>query len=344
MKSIKFGKFTIGEDSPVLIIAEVACEHKGSMENAKRLIKAVKEAGADIVKFQLHVPEAEMIKGAVKFWAGDMAEVLKEVNFETAEQHKELKEYCEKIGIQYLCTPFCIEASDILSKVGVIGFKTGSGELSNLPMLRHIAKKKKPMIVSTGMSTLQEVADAVKVLKQEKVPFALTHCLSEYPASYENMNLGLIPLYKKKFGVPVGFSDHSTEIIGAIAAVAHGARIIEKHFTIRDLNGPDDLVSLDPEQFKTMVEAIRKTEKAIGTKRFVSKNEQVTRDWAHHSVVTKKALKAGTKLKASDLGPKRPGGGIPSRFLDKNFSKKLIGKTLKRDIPENTLLHWSDLK
>lgn len=342
MKDLPFGKFVIGNNHPVLIIAEAACEHRGSIENAKRLIRDAKEAGADIVKFQLHIPEAEMILNhpKMKFWAGSMDEVLAEVNFGEKKQHVELKEYCDEIGIQYLCTPFCSAASDILLDVGVIGFKTGSGELTNLPMLRHIARMGKPMIVSTGMSTLEEITDAVTVLKEEKVDFALTHCLSEYPASYENMNLGLLEKYRSEFGVHIGFSDHSTDTAATIASVALGARIIEKHLTIREFQGPDDLVSLDPSQFKKMVEDIRNIEKALGSERKISEEEAITKDWAMHSVVTINSIKKDDIFSHENLAAKRPGGGIPAKYLDPLYAEKLIGKKAKIDIPKDTLLTW----
>lgn len=343
MEQIKLGKFIIGSNSPVLIIAELACQHLGNLDNAKRLILAAKESGADIAKFQLHVPSAEMLPGKIKFWAGFMDDILEEVNFEKPEEHRELKRYCDEIGIQYLCTPFCIEASDILESIGADGYKIGSGELTNLPMLRHIARKKKPMIVSTGMSTMEEISEAVQVLKEEGVQYSLLHCLSEYPPNFENFNLKLIPELEEKFDVPVGFSDHSTGIYSSVAAVAMGAKIIEKHFTLNDLQGPDNLVSLDPEQFKSLVTAIRDIEKALGSEKKVSKDEQTVRDWAHHSVVVVKDIKVGEIFSLDNLAPKRPGTGISAKFLDQTFSEKLIGKKANKDLPVNTILNWGDI-
>ncbi|KKT74560.1 MAG: CMP-NeuNAc synthetase [Parcubacteria group bacterium GW2011_GWB1_44_7] len=341
---IKIGHIKISEKSPTVIIAEVACEHRGSLSAAKRLIRAVKEAGADIVKFQLHVPKEEMVPGKIKFWAGPMDEVLKEVNFDKAEEHKVLKNYCKKVGIQYLCTPFCSEAADILEKVGVDGYKIGSGELTNLPMIRHIAQKKKPMIISTGMSVFKEIVDTVRVLKEEKADFVLMHCVSEYPAKYEHLSLGLIPFFKKKFNVMVGYSDHTTEIYPAVAAVVLGAKVIEKHFTLKDLRGPDSFFSLYPTQFRQMVNAIRNIEKALGKEKRVSKEEQIVRNWASHSVVAGRDIKKGDKLTLQNLMPKRPGSGIPAKFLDKKYSSKLLGKKAKRNLPKDTILKWSDAK
>lgn len=339
METFKLGKFKINKDSQVLIIAELACEHGGSIGAAKRLIKAAKEAGADIAKLQIHVLEEEMVPDTIKFWAGSMDNVLRRVNLGTLEQHQELKKYCAEIGIAYLCTPFCREGADILEKVGVDGYKTGSGELTNIPMLRHIAKKGKPMIVSTGMSTLAEVKESVQALREEKVSFALMHCISEYPAHYEDLNLGMIKNLESKFGCPVGFSDHTNEIYSAIAAVAMGAKIIEKHFTIRDLHGPDDMVSLDPVQFGEMVRAIRKIEKSLGSLKQVHNQEKEVSGWAHHSVVVRQDIPAGVKITAGMLTVKRPGWGVPAKFLN-----DFVGKISRRDLKSNELIKWEDVE
>lgn len=343
MEKIKFGNITIAKDMPAVIIAEIACQHEGSMEKAKMLVDAAKASGADIAKFQLHVPEAEMVADTIHFWGGSMDEILEKSKFGTAAEHKEIQEYCKKIGIQYLCTPFSKEASDILAEVGVEAYKTGSGELTNLPMLRHMAKKKKPMIVSTGMSKLEEIADAVSVLKEEGVPFVLTHCLSEYPSEYEHMNLSLMKELEDKHDVMVGLSDHSVEIYSAIAAIALGAKVIEKHFTIPEVKGPDDIVSLKPQQFKIMVDVIRKVEKAMGNKKEISAVEQKTRDWAHHSVVALVDIAEGEEITSKNTCAKRPGTGIPASYLDKLYSNKLFGKKSKKELKRNTIIHWEDL-
>lgn len=340
MKSkIQIGNLIVSEESPVVVIAEAACEHRGSMDSAKRLIDAAKYAGADIIKFQLHIPEEEMIAGSIKFWAGSMDDVLKEVNFEKKEQHEELKRYCEKVGIQYLCTPFCSKAVDVLEEVGVDAYKTGSGELTNIPMMRRITETKKPMIVSTGMSTMEEIQDMVDVLRNERASFMLMHCLSEYPAEYSNLNLKIIPVLKEKFSVLVGYSDHTIDIYSTIAAVTLGAKVIEKHFTIRDLNGPDNLVSLDPGEFKKMVGAIRDIEKSLGDRKYLHEKEKAVRAWAHHSIVSALDIKTGKKITPEMLTVKRPGTGIPSKYI-----KDFLGKTAKRDITKNILLTWEDVE
>lgn len=343
-KRLQIGEVKVAHDAPVVIIAELACEHRGNMTAAKRLVDAAHAAGADIAKFQLHVPEAEMLMDhpRMHFWAGSMRDVLKEVNFGTAREHRELKEYCEKIGIQYLCTPFCAKAVDILLEVGVAAFKTGSGELTNLPMLRHIARTGHPAIISTGMSTLSEIQDAVSVMRDENASFMLTHCLSEYPARYEHMNLRLIPELENRFNVLVGSSDHSTEEYCALAAVTLGAPLIEKHFTIRDLHGPDDLVSLDPTEFTAMVNAVRNIEKALGAARYVSDAERTTRDWAHHSIVSIADIKEGEVLSLENVAAKRPGGGIPASHLDPLYGD-VLGKRAAHAIDQDSLILWEDI-
>jgi N-acetylneuraminate synthase len=317
----------------------VADNHSGNVQTAKRLIDAAKEAGADVVKFQIHLPDVEMVPGSIQMWDGPLYDILKR-NLLSPEQHKELIDYCQKVGITYLCTPFCMDASDILEKLGVTAFKTGSGEMTNLPMIRHIAKKGKPMIVSTGMCSLDEIDETVNTLKKENVAFALTNCTSEYPPQYENINLPLIKIMQERYGVPVGHSDHSPDIATALAAVAMGAKIVEKHFTLdKNQKGPDHFISLEPRGLAELVDGIRKIEKAMQSKpKTVTPNEKVVRAWAHHSVVAATDVPAGTVLKKEMLTVKRPGSGIPAKHWD-----ELVGKKTKRAFKKNDILQWSDV-
>jgi N-acetylneuraminate synthase len=328
---------TIGERRPVVVIAEAACEHLGDLEVAKRMVDAAKAAGADIIKFQLHLPE-EMIPGSVQFWAGSMDEVLAKFNL-SLEDHRALMRYCEDAGIQYLCTPFCARAADLLEELGVPAFKTGSGEMTNLPMLRRIARKGKPMIVSTGMATLEEVEETVAVLKAERAPLVLMHCTSAYPPRYEQINLRVIPRLRERFGVLVGHSDHTPEAWTALGAVAMGAVVVEKHFTLdRALKGPDFHISLEPSEFRTMVEGIRKLEAALGDEKRVYPEEAVVRDWAHHSVVSLCDIPKGAVITPAMIGVKRPGRGIPAKHLEACY-----GRTAARAIPRDSLLRWEDV-
>jgi len=343
-----FGRVRIGEGHRCAVIAEAACEHKGSLREAKRLALAAKKAGADIVKFQLHLPQVEMVPDSVHFWAGSMDEVLAQVNLPVA-AHRKLIQYCRRIGIEYLCTAFCPAGIDVLDGLGVRAFKLGSGELTNLPMIRKVARisaqRGAPVLVSTGMSTLEEIAETVSVLREERARFALLNCTSAYPPDYSTINLNLIPRLRDLFGVPVGHSDHTPDAVTAYAAVAVGAKIVEKHFTLsRDRKGPDHMVSLEPDEFRAMVEGIRRVEAALGWEKQVHAREVPVRGWAHHSVVTSRGVRKGEALTLENLIPKRPGSGIPAKYLDaQRYPKVVLGRRARRDLGKDTILRWSDL-
>lgn len=337
-QELTIGRVTIGEKAPVVTIAEAACEHLGSLAVAKRMVEAAVDAGADIIKFQLHLPE-EMIPGTIQFWGGSMDEILAHYNL-SVDEHRELIAYCNEAGIQYLCTPFSAAAADVLDDLGVPAFKTGSGEMTNLPMLRHIAQKGKPMLVSTGMATVEEIGATVAALRAGGATFMLMHCTSAYPPRYETINLRFIPRLREIAGTLVGHSDHTPDIWTALGAVAMGARVIEKHFTLsRALKGPDHPVSLEPPEFARMVEAIRKLEAALGEDKQVHPEEAAVRAWAHHSVVTVRPIRKGATITAAMLGVKRPGWGIPAAELE-----TLPGATARRDLPADTILQWDDVE
>lgn len=337
MTEIRLGSLVAGDGHPTVVIAEAACEHLGSLDTAYRMIEAAWEAGVDVIKFQLHLPE-EMIAGSIEFWGGSMDEVLAEWNIDVEGQAK-LQDRCREVGIQYLCTPFSAAAADQLAGIGVDFFKTGSGELTNLPMLRSIARHGRPMVVSTGMATLGEIDATVACLRETGVEFALTNCTSAYPPRYEDVRLGLIRVLRDRYGVVVGHSDHTPDGATAIGAVALGAPIVEKHFTLdRATGGPDRTVSLEPAELKRLVDDIRKVEVALGAEKTVLADEQVVRDWAHHSVATVRPLAAGATVTAADVAVKRPGRGIPAAALD-----RVIGRVARRDVPVDVPLQWDDL-
>lgn len=337
-KEIKFGKVCIGETHPVITIAEAAVEHLGSVKVAMRMAESAKRSGADIIKYQMHLPESEMVSNKIKFWGGSLDEILEKYNL-TIEDHKILIKYCKKIGIQYLCTPFCPKAVEVLDELGVEAFKTGSGEMMNYPLMEKIAQTGKPLIVSTGMCSLQEIEETVEFLKILKVKFMLTNCTSIYPAPYSSINLGLIKKYKDKFNILVGHSDHTPDIWTSLGAVSLGACVIEKHFTLnREMEGPDFEVSLEPKEFKLMVEGIHKIFAALGNKKEIYDEEKIVRDWAHHSVVTIKKISKGTLLNENLINVKRPGRGIPAKFL-----KKLYNKKAAKNLPKDKILQWEDI-
>ena len=343
----------IGGENPSVVIAEIGVDHLGDMERAKRMIEVSKECGADVAKFQIHLPYVEMAADhpALKFHGGSLKEVFEKCHL-TAEQHRGLKEYCDKIEIQYLCTPFCPVAVDLLNDaVAADGFKTGSGEITNLPQHRKLAKISaktgKPVLVSTGMCTLEEIADTVSVYREEGAlsNLALMVCVSEYPLEkYEDIPLGLIPRLREMFGVWVGYSDHSKDNRIACAAVAMGAKIIEKHITLAyGEGGCDDSVALTPPIFKELVEGVRRIESAMGFGKIVGPEELKVRNWAFHSVVANIAVGKGEKITLDNVRPARPGVGISAKFLDQKYNRALLGRVAKRDLPENHVLEWEDL-
>jgi N-acetylneuraminate synthase len=350
MKELQFGKLRIGGNNKVAIIAEIADSHNGRVETAKKLVDAAKAAGADIVKFQLHLPDIEMVPGSINMWDGPLYDILKR-NLFTPVMHGEMMDYCERVGIEYLCTPFCPTAVDVLEDMGVKAFKTGSGELANLPHHRKIARISartgKPVFVSTGMSTWEEIRDTVRVYKEEGAyeNFALMNCTSEYPPNdYSHANLGVMKRLQEEFGVWVGQSDHTVDNYTAYAAVALGAKIVEKHFTLsRNQKGPDHFISLEPHMLKDLVGGIRKIEVALGNEKVISKEEQVVRDWAFHSVISVRDIRAGDTLSFENLIPKRPGSGISAKYLDPMYSQALLGRRAKRDLSKDTILQWEDV-
>ena len=297
MNSFKIGKCEISEDSGVVVIAEAAVEHLGSLNAAKRMADAAKESGADIIKYQIHLPEFEMLSGKIKFWGGSLDQILEDYNLSN-DDHVKLIEYCDSIDIQYLCTPFCPEAVDVLDEMGVSGFKTGSGEMRNEMLFERIAATGKPVIVSSGMSTEAEIEKTISFLREHSVDFAITHCTSIYPAPYESINLEYLKTLKEKFNIIVGHSDHTPTIWTALGAVMNGAKILEKHFTLtRRMRGPDYEVSLEPEEMKKLVEGVRALELARGTgEKQLLEEEKVVRDWAHHSIVSTENINSGDVL------------------------------------------------
>lgn len=330
------------------VIAEAGVNHNGDMDLAHRLIDAAAAAGADAVKFQtfkadrLAAPDAPKAEYQKRTTGGEESQLdmLRRLELD-AGQHADLMRHCERAGILFLSTPFDEECADLLAGLGVAAMKTPSGELTNLPYLAHVARLGLPMIVSTGMADLTEVAQAVTTVEAAGAPpLALLHCVSAYPTPPEDVNLRAMDTLARCFAVPVGFSDHTQGTAIAIAAAALGARIIEKHLTLdRTLPGPDHKASLEPAEMAAMVAGIRATLAALGDgrKRPAAREAEVAAV-ARKSLVLARALPAGTVLAATDLSAKRPGTGIaPGRAAE------LVGRTLRRTLPADAVLSWSDL-
>jgi sialic acid synthase SpsE len=337
---LTIGSRDIGPDSPCFVIAEAGINHNGDAGLAAELVDRAAEAGADAIKFQTHFPEFEMLRGGET--AAYVGESLFDLLTRTAlsrDAHHELAARAARRGIMFLSTPFSREAADFLETLGVPAFKSGSGELTNLPLLQHIARKGRPMIVSTGMSTPDEIDASVRVLEAAGAQYALMHCTSTYPTPFPHIQLGCIGWLQQKYGVPVGFSDHTLGNVMALAAVACGASIFEKHFTAsRSLPGPDQMGSMEPAELAELVKGIRAIEQARGATKMIQPGEQEVRDMAHHSVVSIRDIATGATISAADVWTKRPGTGIPARQLG-----DVIGRTAKRAIPKDSLIAWDQL-
>ena len=302
------------------------------------MVDAAKWAGADIIKFQMHLPQEEMLKNKIKFWGGSLDEILENYNL-SINDHKQLIKYCRKQKIIYLCTPFCPKAVKVLNNLGVSFFKTGSGEMLNLPLMNEIKKTNKPVIISTGMSNKSEIDLIYDYMKKEKSKFMLMNCTSIYPSPYEKINLNFIEEMANKYDVLIGHSDHTSDIWTSLGAIAKGAKVIEKHFTLnRNLKGPDYEVSLEPNEFKLMVEAGNKIFKSLGSTKKTYKEEIVVQKWARHSVVSLKKIKKNTKFSKNNISVKRPGNGIPAAEIFEIFGKKS-----KKDISPDKFIKYSDI-
>lgn len=324
----------------ILIIAEAGVNHNGSLERAKEMALAAKKAGADIVKYQTAVPEQVVSRFAEKAdyqkqqtgSEESQLEMIKKIHF-GFEEHRQLKEYCDEIGIRYLSTPFDLDSIDFLATLDMPVWKIPSGEITNLPYLEKVAALKKPLILSTGMSMLSEIEDALAVLEENGCEdVTLLHCNTEYPTPMEDVNLLAMRDLEEQFALPVGFSDHTLGIEADIAAAALGACVIEKHFTLdKTLEGPDHQASLEPDELEAMVRAIRNIEKALGTgDKHVTPSEAKNRPIARKSIVAKRAIKKGEVFTAENLTTKRPGDGIsPMRWYD------VLGKAASRDFAED---------
>ncbi len=322
--------------SRVFVIAEAGVNHNGDIEIAKQLIDAASEAGADAVKFQTFQADSLVCRTAKKaeyqLETTDRTEtqydMLKKLEL-TPQMHRELIEHCLKKNIMFLSTPFDLESIKLLSELGMQIYKIPSGEITNLPYLREIAKQQKKIILSTGMSSMDEVKAAVNVLKNNGTEeLILLHCNTQYPTPISDVNLLAMVKMREETGLPVGYSDHTQGIEVPIAAAALGAEVIEKHFTLdRKMEGPDHKASLEPQELMQMVVGIRKIESALGSKiKQVSESEMTNVAIVRKSIVAAANIKRGEKYTEKNLTTKRPATGISPMLWD-----EIIGKTADRD-------------
>jgi N,N'-diacetyllegionaminate synthase len=337
----------------VFIIAEAGVNHNGSLEIAKKLIDVSSLAGADAVKFQTFKADSLVTATASRAeyqiantgTHESQLEMLEKLEL-SPEMHGELSSYCQKKNIIFMSTPFDEESVDLLDKLGMEIFKISSGEITNKPLIQHIASKMKPIILSTGMSYLGEVEKAIVWVDEiwntldKKPQLSILHCVSSYPARIVDVNLRAIKTMETAFGLPVGYSDHTMGTEITMAAVTMGSKVIEKHFTLdREMEGPDHKASLEPEELEAMITGIRNVELAMGDGiKKPTKSEINLKEIVRRSIVAANGMKPGDTISPNDILIKRPGTGISAEFRD-----KVVGMKSVNDISVDSVLKWEDL-
>jgi len=347
-REIKVGERLVGDGHPTYIVGEIGINHNGDLMLAHRLIDAAKAAGADAVKFQNYRTKEFIANSDLTYSYLSNGQIRSEPQKDMFERYEldneqfaELKVHCDDLGLIFFSTPTSIEGLAFLTKLGVPLLKNGSDFLTHVGLIAAMAASSIPTILSTGMATLEEIDDAVGAFKAAGgTDLVLLHCTSTYPAPMGEVNLARIPALSHRYACPVGFSDHSRGPVAAIGAVAMGACIIEKHFTLdRAMEGPDHWFSSEPAELMALVSAIRDIEKAIGTAEFgPTPSERTGRDGFRLSCVAAMPLRRGHVLVAADIVVRRPGTGIPPKFLN-----DLIGRKVTRDVMAGSPLVWEDV-
>lgn len=339
-KTIKIGNRIIGKGYPAYIIAEMSGNHAGSIENAKKIIHAAKESGADCIKIQTYTADTLTIDCDNKYfhidngtWEGENLYNLYQKAFTPWEWQKELMEEAKKVGIDFFSTPFDRTSVDFLEDLGVEFYKIASFELVDIPLIEYVASKNKPIIMSTGLATRDEIQEAVEAVRRMgNNQLALLKCASAYPAITDEMNLSTINDISESFDVPAGLSDHSMGFLGAITAVSLGGSIIEKHFCLsREIENPDSSFSMEPAEFKEMVRMIRECEKAVGTVSYGPTSQELDSLHFRKSIFCVEDIKKGDVITDKNVRVIRPGDGMPPKFW-----KDILGKTAKEDIKRGT--------
>lgn len=340
------GKRIIGPGQPTFIIAEMSGNHNQDIKKAYKIIDAAATAGADAIKLQTYTADTITIDCDNKYfqvkvnkdWKGQTLYQLYQKAYTPWEWQPKLKKYAEQKGLIFFSTPFDNTAVDFLAKMKVPLYKVASFEVVDIPLLKKIGQTKKPVIMSRGMATKEELKLAIKTLKDNGTPeMAILHCVSSYPAKAEEMNLATIPDLVKKIKVVAGLSDHSLGIAASVASVALGASIIEKHITLsRAKGGPDAAFSLEPKEFKELVKAVREVEQAIGQPSYMSGKKEKKSIVFRKSLFVVKNIKTGEKLSAENIRSIRPGHGLASKYYG-----EVIGKTASQDIERGTPLAWN---
>ena len=342
---MRIGSHEIGKGCPVYIVAELSANHNQQFEQAVRLVKAAKQAGADAIKLQTYTPDTITLRSDAEpfkirggtLWDGRTLYDLYAEAFTPWEWHKELQQEAMASGLDFFSSPFDPTAVDFLETLHVPAYKIASPELVDLPLIEKVARTGKSVIFSTGMASCQEIQEALTLARDAGAQqIALLKCTSAYPSPPGEMNLRMIPEMEQSFGVPIGLSDHTTGITVPVAAVALGACILEKHLTLsRTEKGPDSEFSLEPDEFKMMVDAVRTAESALGRAEFlVSEKEQATRAF-RRSLFVVEDVKQGEVFTARNIRSIRPANGLHTRCLS-----DVIGKHCSRDVRRGTPLSW----
>jgi pseudaminic acid synthase len=349
LKHIDVNERRIGPGSPTYIVAEMSANHNQNFAQAVEIVMAAKEAGADAIKLQTYTPDTmtidcrkeyfEIGKGTI--WEGRNLYELYSEAYTPWEWQPKLKEVAAELGLDCFSSPFDLTAVDFLERMGVPAYKIASFELVDLPLIRKVAQTGKPTIMSTGMASLAEIDEAVRTFREAGgTQLALLKCTSAYPAPAEEMNLHTIPHLARSFRVAVGLSDHTLGIAVPVAAVAVGACIIEKHFTLsRKISGPDSAFSLEPHEFKVMVEAVRTVEKALGRVHYGGSEHEANSRMFRRSLFVVKDVKAGEVFTESNVRSIRPGQGLQPRYYE-----NILGRFATRNIKRGSPLAWDMLR
>lgn len=349
-QEIKIGSKTIGLNHPTYIIAEIGANFDGSIETAKKLVDAAKACGADCAKFQTFTAEKIVsdegfkkmtLHGVHGSWGRSVYDVFKDVEF-PHEWHKEIADYCKEVGIDFSTSPYDKEAVDLCADLDVPFIKIGSGDITWLSMLEYIAKKGKPMMLATGDATIAEIDEAVRtILATGNNQLILMQCVTNYPSKLESANIRVIEAYQKMYNIVTGYSDHAPGSVVALGAVALGARVIEKHFTLdKTLSGPDHPHSMNPEEFRFMVKSIRELEKSLGSSfKNVVEEEAETVFVQRRGLCAKQDIEEGAIIRPEDIDVLRPALGIPPKF-----EHVIAGKIANRKMVKGEPIFWEDIR
>lgn len=346
-EAVRIGDRLVGDGQPVFVVAEAGVNHDGDLVQAERLVDAAAAAGADAVKFQTFDVERLVSRDAPKAdyqlrtTPPDESQraMLERLQLDR-DAFETLAERCRSLGLTFLSTPFDEESADLLEELGVPAFKLGSGELTNTRLVEHVASFRKPVLLSTGMAYLDEVRDAVRLVHAAGADAVVLHCVSSYPAEPADANLRALATMRVELGVPVGYSDHTVGTEAALAAVALGACVLEKHLTLdRELPGPDHAASLEPGELGSLIASIRTVEAALGDGvKQPAPSELANRDAVRRSLHAAATIPAGAEISAELVVSLRPGDGIPPNELD-----RVLGRTARREIAAGDRIRWDDL-